>query len=104
MFFKKKPNDIQELIKIVLRDTRNGAQQLVHRQVFYRQIVLYLSPADLEKWQPYLEELRAELKKKLAEAIPARDGPYAPELLFKKSSGTTSAGGFFEVSPREDTF
>ena len=101
MLFRRKPHDILGLNDILVSAVSARAQSLVHRKVYYRQVILHLSQTNYDKWHPYLNELRNELKERLGQELGITN---APELLFQRTSGRkTYVEGYFEVKPRPGT-
>ena len=94
--FSKKPISVAELGELVIRQVKKNAQVLMHRQVYFRYVEIYLVARDFAHWSPFKEQLLEQLGRELAEKIPHKDGPYRPELrlLETDQKKTYVTGGF----------
>ncbi|CAM2008031.1 FhaA domain-containing protein [Acanthopleuribacter pedis] len=94
--FSKKPITIKELSEQVVRQVKRNAQTLMHRQVYYRYIEVFLSEADFEYWLPFRDQLIEQLKQELSRQIMNKDEPYQPVLdIFRAENNKTHISGGF---------
>ncbi len=94
--FSKKPIAIKELSEQVVRQVKRNAQSLMHRQVYYRYIEVFLNETDFEYWLPFRDQLVAQLLQELAQQIATKDEPYKPVLdIFRAENNKTHISGGF---------
>lgn len=94
--FSKKPITIKDLSEQVVREVKRNAQSLMHRQVYYRYVEVFLNETDFEYWLPFRDQLLAQLKQELSQQIQTKDAPYHPVLdIFRADNNKTHISGGF---------